>query len=302
MTELRINTDGIEIRRKTIEEELPFIDDLIAKWFNGKYSSLTVPQKRVIPLVHEGKNVLVSSPTGTGKTLTGFLSIINELFIKARNGELKDEIFCVYISPLKALANDINKNLNQPLEEIYAIAKEEGLDLQPIRVAVRSGDTPQNERQKMLRKPPHILITTPESFSLALTAPKFKEKFRTVKYVIIDEIHEISSSKRGTLLSLNMERLEEVSPAFVRIGLSATQAPLPLIANFLCGYKDGEPRKCEIVDVDIKRGLDLETLTPVKDLTSAGFEVANERMYDILAKLVEEHKTTLIFTNTRRAT
>ncbi len=302
MTELRINTDGIEIRRKTIEEELPFIDDLIAKWFNGKYSSLTVPQKRVIPLVHEGKNVLVSSPTGTGKTLTGFLSIINELFIRARNGELRDEIFCVYISPLKALANDINKNLNKPLEEIYAIAKEEGLDLQPIRVAVRSGDTPQNERQKMLRKPPHILITTPESFSLALTAPKFKEKFKTVKYVIIDEIHEISSSKRGTLLSLNMERLEEVSPAFIRIGLSATQAPLPLIANFLCGYRDGEPRKCEIVDVDIKRGLDLETLTPVKDLTSAGFEVANERMYDILARLVEEHKTTLIFTNTRSAT
>ncbi|MGP6239098.1 ATP-dependent helicase [Cuniculiplasma sp. SKW4] len=288
--------------KKGIEYELPFLDDLIVKWFNQKYTSLTVPQRMVIPLVHEGKNVLVSSPTGTGKTLTGFLAIINELFLKARANKLEDEIFCVYISPLKALANDINKNLNSPLDEIYQIARENGLDLPPIRVSVRSGDTSQNERQKMLRKPPHILITTPESFSLALTAPKFKEKFKTVKYVIIDEIHEISSSKRGTLLSLNMERLEEVVPGYVRIGLSATQAPLSTIAQFLCGFKDGKPRPCEIVDVDIKRGLDLETLTPVKDLTSAGFEVANERMYDILAKLVEEHKTTLIFTNTRSAT
>lgn len=256
----------------------------------------------VIPMIHMGRNVLVSSPTGTGKTLTGFLAIINELFLKARANNLGDEIFCVYISPLKALANDINKNLNAPLEEIYQIARENGLDLPPIRVSVRSGDTSQNERQKMLRKPPHILITTPESFSLALTAPKFKEKFKTVKYVIIDEIHEISSSKRGALLSLNMERLEEVVPGYIRIGLSATQAPLPTIAQFLCGFENGNPRPCEIVDVDIKRGLDLETLTPVKDLNSAGFEVANERMYDTLAKLVEEHKTTLIFTNTRSAT
>ncbi|MCL4345726.1 MAG: ATP-dependent helicase [Candidatus Thermoplasmatota archaeon] len=301
-TEPRINTDGNEIIKKGIEYELPFLDDVIVEWFNRKYDSLTIPQRKVIPLVHAGRNVLVSSPTGTGKTLTGFMAILNELFLKARSGELKDEILCVYISPLKALANDINKNLNSPLDEIYSIAREHGLDLPPIRVSVRSGDTPQSERQKMLRKPPHVLITTPESFSLALTAPKFKEKFTTVKYVIIDEIHEISSSKRGTLLSLNMERLEEVSPSYVRIGLSATQAPLSLIAQFLCGFENGEPRKCEIVDVDIKRGLDLETITPVKDLTSAGFEVANERMYDIIAKLIEDHKTTLIFTNTRSAT
>lgn len=178
----------------------------------------------------------------------------------------------------------------------------ENITLPAIRVAVRSGDTTQADRQKMLRKPPHILITTPESLALALTAPKFKERFRNVKYVIIDEIHEISSSKRGTLLSLNLERLEEMSPHFIRIGLSATQAPLPTIANFLCGYENGKPRNCKIVDVDLKRGLDLETMTPVEDLTTAGFEVANERMYDILAKLIEEHKTTLIFTNTRSAT
>ncbi len=246
--------------------------------------------------------MLVSSPTGTGKTLTGFLAIINELFIKARKNELENDISCVYISPLKALANDINRNLNEPLKEIYDLMALENITLPPIRVAVRSGDTTQADRQKMLKKPPHILITTPESLALALTAPKFKERFMKVRYVIIDEIHEISSSKRGTLLSLNLERLEEMSPHFVRIGLSATQAPLPTIANFLCGYDNGKPRNCNIVDVDLKKGLDLETLTPVEDLTTAGFEVANERMYDILAKLIEEHKTTLIFTNTRSAT
>ncbi len=294
-------TEEITVRER-IEDLLPFMDPLISEWFNSKYSRMTEPQRRVIPLIHAGKNVLVSSPTGTGKTLTGFLAIINELFLRARNNELTDEIVCVYISPLKALANDINKNLNSPLEEIYDIAKSKGLDIPKIRVGVRTGDTEQKDRQKMLKKPPHILIITPESLSLALTAPKFREKFNSVKYVIIDEIHEISSSKRGTLLSLNVERLEEISHNFTRIGLSATQAPLPVIAAFLCGYNEGVQRPCEIVDVDIKRGLDLMTLTPVKDLSSAGFEVANERMYDILAKLVEEHKTTLIFTNTRSST
>ena len=246
--------------------------------------------------------MLVSSPTGTGKTLTGFLAIINELFLRSKENGLEDKIECVYISPLKALANDINRNLNEPLKEIYKIAEESNMNLPKIRVGLRSGDTTQNDRQKMLRKPPHILITTPESLALSLTAPKFKEKFKDVKYVIVDEIHEVSSSKRGTLLSLNLERLEELSPGFVRIGLSATQAPLDKISNFLCGYENGEPRKCNIVDVDLKRGLDLMTLTPVDDLTTAGFEVANERMYDILVKLIEEHKTTLIFTNTRSAT
>ena len=246
--------------------------------------------------------MLVSSPTGTGKTLTGFLAIINELFLRTKENGLEDKIECVYISPLKALANDINRNLNEPLGEIYKLAEKEHMGLPKIRVGLRSGDTTQNDRQKMLRKPPHILITTPESFALSLTAPKFKEKFRDVKYVIVDEIHEVSSSKRGTLLSLNLERLEELSPGFVRIGLSATQAPLDKIANFLCGFENEAPRKCNIVDVNLKRGLDLMTLTPVDDLTTAGFEVANERMYDILVNLIEEHKTTLIFTNTRSAT
>lgn len=302
MSSYKIKTIENDLDSAGVERILPFLDPIIAQWFNSKYSDLTEPQRKVIPLIHAKENVLVSSPTGTGKTLTGFLAIINELFGLARSGQLQDNIYCLYVSPLKALANDIDRNLRQPLQEIYEIAEKDGVLLSKIRVGVRSGDTTQNDRQKMLRKPPQILITTPESLSLSLSAPKFREKFSTVKYVIIDEIHEVSSSKRGTLLTLNLERLQLLSPNLVRIGLSATQAPLDVIANFLCGMENGKPRPCNIVDVDIKRDLDLTTITPVDDLTLSNPEVANERMYDILAKLIEEHKTTLIFTNTRSGT
>ena len=291
-----------EVKEFRVEDHLPFLDPLISKWFNRNYSGLTEPQVKAIPLIHNRENVLVSSPTGTGKTLTGFLSVINELFILAREGKLEDRIYCLYISPLKALANDINKNLNSPLESIYGIAAEEGLTIPRIRVAVRSGDTPQNERQKMLRKPPHILITTPESFSLALSAPKFREKLKDLRYLIIDEIHEVSATKRGALLSVNVERLASVNSVFVRIGLSATQAPLILIATYLCGFHEVEPRAFKIVDVDTKKFLDLKTITPVNDLTKTSYEVANERMYDVLVRLINDHKTTLIFTNTRSGT
>ncbi len=291
-----------ELSEFKVEEYLPFLDPIISKWFNTKYDGLTDPQRRAIPIIHSGKNVLVSSPTGTGKTLTGFLSIINELFKLGKEGKLEDRIYCIYISPLKALANDINKNLNEPLREIYDLSTKEEEKVPKIRVAVRSGDTPQSERQKMLRTPPHILITTPESFALILSSLKFAEKIRDVKWVIIDEIHEISSTKRGALLSVNLERLQSEVGNFVRIGLSATQAPLDLIASYLCGY-DGETRRpCEIVDVDAKKFLDLKTITPVADLTKSNYEVANDRMYEILADLIESHKTTLVFTNTRSGT
>jgi len=285
-----------------VEEELPFLDPVVAKWFNNNYSSLTEPQKRAIPLIHRKINVLVSSPTGTGKTMTGFLSILNELFLMSREGTLEDKIYCLYISPLKALANDIDKNLKKPLSEIAEISRANNYTFPEIRVSVRSGDTPQSERQKMLRKPPHILITTPESFSLALSAPKFREKFMDLKYVIVDEIHEVSATKRGTLLSINLERLKGIAGNFVRIGLSATQAPLNVIGQYLCGFEDGKPRNFEIVDIDTKKFLDLSTITPVKDLSRANYEVANDKMYDVLAGLIAEHTTTLVFTNTRSGT
>ena len=285
-----------------VEDHLPFLDPLISRWFNGMYLDLTEPQRKAIPLIHNRENVLVSSPTGTGKTLTGFLAVINELFGLSRKNELEDRIYCLYISPLKALANDINKNLNAPLDQIYELAEKEGEKLPKIRAAVRSGDTPQNERQKMLRKPPHILITTPESFSLALSAPKFREKLMDLRWLIIDEIHEISATKRGSLLAANLERLSSVNKDFIRIGLSATQAPLDLIGTYLCGYQGEEQRPFKIIEVDTKKFLDLRTITPVNDLTKTSYEVANDRMYEILAEMVNEHKTTLIFTNTRSGT
>jgi ATP-dependent Lhr-like helicase len=285
-----------------VEKELPFLDPLISEWFNSKYDSLSDPQRKAIPLIHSGKSVLVSSPTGTGKTLSAFLAVLNELFIQSRSGEIKDSVFCLYISPLKALANDIDRNLKEPLREIDELAKSRGNDFPKIRVGVRSGDTSQSERQKMLRKPPHILITTPESFTLSLTAPKFREHLKGIKYVIIDEIHEISANKRGTLLSANLERLESITGSVVRIGLSATQAPLELIANYLCGYEDDKPREVSIIEADTKKALDLKVLTPVDDLTKVSYEVANERMYSILTDLIRQHRTTLIFTNTRSGT
>ncbi len=286
--------------RKEKDKVLSLMEPLIARWFDDKFDYLTEPQGFAIPLIHERKNVLVSSPTGTGKTLTAFLSIINELFKLDKKGELEDRIYCVYVSPLKALANDIHKNLEKPLEEIRELAEERGIKVPEITTAIRSGDTPQSERRKMVKKPPHILITTPESLALVLSSPKFRESFDGVQYFIMDEIHDICSSKRGSFLSLNVERLEElVKNNMTRIGLSATQAPITEIAKFLGGYENGEPRDVNIIEVITEKRMDLGVLSPVDDMTVLPYEVVNARMYDLLKDMVEEHRTTLIFTNTR---
>jgi len=289
-------------KKRTKSEILGLFDSIIAEWFSSKYNTLTEPQEFGIPLIHSGKNVLVSSPTGSGKTLTAFISIINELFLMAKKGTLEDNIYCVYISPLKALANDIHKNLELPLAEIKELANKENIKVPRIRVGVRSGDTATSERQKMLRKPPHIFITTPESLALSLTAPKFREKFKTVRYVIVDEIHELANNKRGVMLSLNLERLSNLAGNFQRIGLSATQAPLDEIARFLVGYQGEKERDVWIVESSLRKDLDLKVITPVDDLTLTPYEVATEKMYDALVKMINEHRTTLIFTNTRSGT
>lgn len=287
----------------TFEEILALMEDLVAEWFRSKFTDVTEPQSYAIPLIHEKKNVLVSSPTGSGKTLTAFLSIINELYKIQLQGDLENRIYCVYISPLKALANDINRNLKEPLEEIGKLAKNTGREPPKIRVAVRSGDTSSYERQKMTRKPPHIFITTPESLAIVLSTPKFRRKFRGVRYVIVDEIHEVCSSKRGTHLSLSLERLhEQVDVGFVRIGLSATIAPIREVAKFLAGYSNGKLRDVYVVDVESRKRLDLRVLCPVADMTSMPFELVNARMYEMLAGLINQHRTTLIFTNTRSGT
>ncbi len=284
-------------------EVLDLMEDLVRRWFDGKFDDLTEPQAYAVPLIHAGESVIVSSPTGSGKTLTAFLSIINELYALQRRGELEDRIYCLYVSPLKALANDINKNLEEPLAEMEALAREEGLEPPAIRVGVRSGDTSTRERQQQTRNPPHIFITTPESLSIVLTAPVFRKKFRDVQWVIVDEIHEVCSNKRGVHLSLSLERLREsVGREFTRVGLSATIAPMEEVAAFLAGYEDGAPRPMHVVEVETRKRLDMAVLCPVRDLTALPYEVANARMYDLLRGMIDDHRTTLVFTNTRSGT
>ena len=233
-------------------------------------------------------------------TLTAFIGIISELLSMARKGELEDFVYAIYVSPLRALDNDIYRNLKVPLEEIRELAKKKGIELPEIRHAVRTGDTSTSERQKMLRKPPHILITTPETLAITLVAPKFREKFRSLRWVIVDEIHSLVESKRGVHLSLSLERLEHlVGRPFVRIGLSATINPLEEVAKFLVGYKDGKPRYCLIVDTTYAKKMDLHVMAPVPDLIYTPFGVINEEMYKYLCELIRKHRTTLIFTNTR---
>lgn len=282
----------------TKKEIYKILHPAVKKWFDDNFDDFTLAQKQAIPEIHKQNNILISSPTGSGKTLTAFLSIISELTTLADKGELEDKVYCIYISPLKALDNDIERNLDIPLKEIEKIA---GKDL-GIRKAVRTGDTTQYQRQKMLKKPPHILITTPETLSILLVAPKFRLKLANVKYVIIDEIHSLAENKRGVHLSLSLERLQALVGGFTRIGLSATVSPLKNVARFLVGNEYGVERNCIIVDVNYLKELDLEVMCPVSDIVIADNEDTRLAMYDLVDDLIQEHETTLIFTNTRSGT
>lgn len=270
----------------------------VRKWFDESFEDFTPAQKKSLVDIHKRNNILVSSPTGSGKTLTAFLSIISELASLAEKDELEDKVYCIYISPLKALDNDIEKNLEEPLKGIEKIA---GREL-GIRKAVRTGDTTQYQRQKMLKKPPHILITTPETLAILLVAPKFRDKLSGVKYVIIDEIHSLAENKRGVHLSLSLERLHHLIGTYTRIGLSATVSPLEEMAKFLVGYEYGVGRDCKIVDVNYLKELEMEVVCPVSDIVIADSEDTRLAMYDMLDDLIQENKTTLIFTNTRSGT
>ena len=286
------------------EEILEILDPLVREWFLSTFKDFSPPQRYAIMEIHKQNSIIVSSPTGSGKTLAAFLSIINELVMLARNDMLEDKIYCIYISPLRALSNDIERNLNKPLKEIYELAKKKKIKLKKIRVAKRTGDTTSSEKSSQLKRPPHILITTPESFTIALSSPKFSMLMAEARYVIVDEVHSIAENKRGALLSLALERLEEKSiRSFVRIGLSATIHPLEEVAKFLVGYNDdGTPRSCKIVDVSFQKKIDVEVLAPVEDLIYTPTEVMHNKLYQLLDKLIEKHKTTLIFTNTRSGT
>jgi ATP-dependent Lhr-like helicase len=285
------------------EEILNSLHPLVREWFLSKYSEFTPPQKYAIVEAFKGRNVLITSPTGSGKTLAAFLAAISMLVEKAEKGELEDRVYVVYVSPLKALNNDIRKNLEEPLEEIYALAEKKGIKLQKIRAAVRTGDTDAAEKQKQARKPPHILITTPETLAIVLCSPKFSKSLTNVRFLIVDEIHAIAENKRGVHLTLSMERLQRIQEGeMVRIGLSATISPLEEIARFLVGYNYGEERDCVIADVTFEKPMDIKVVSPINDFFSASAEEISDRLYDLLAEYVKSSKTTLIFTNTRSAT
>ncbi len=280
------------------KEVLGLLRPYTAEWFRRTFRRFLKPQRYAIPLIKARKNVLIFSPTGSGKTLAAFLGILDELFRLGEEGRLEDKVYCIYVSPLRALSNDIRKNLQVPYEGIRKVAEEMGYELPEIRIFVRHGDTSSSQRSKMLRKPPHILITTPESLANMLLAPKFRYKLYDVEWVIIDEVHELSDNKRGVHLSLSLERLQFFAKNFVRIGLSATQAPVREIAKWLVGFNDdGTPRQCYIVEVLGIKKLDLKVICPSDDLRFR--ERASREMYEILKKFVKKYRTTLIFTNTR---
>ena len=319
---------GIEFVEGAGNESLP--EDFrpyVKEWFNDSFAGLSPPQKYSFELINRKENSLICAPTGSGKTLSAFLSVLDDLFGKGEDGELEDRIYAVYVSPLRALNNDIERNLQDPLEGIREKAEELDYDVPEVRSAVRTGDTTDAEKAKMREKPPHILITTPESLGIILSSPKFRENLKQAEYMITDEIHSLSENKRGVHLSLSMERLEDIAENNItRIGLSATQAPIKDIASYLVGFNadeetwgeetefetvemaeeasddDFETRGCKIVDVAASKEIDIETISPVRDLIYTPGKEVQEALYDRIHNLIEDHESTIIFTNTRSAT
>ena len=277
---------------------------LVWRWFERRFEKPTAAQARGWASIASGRSTLIAAPTGSGKTLAAFLWSIDRLFQSAVSGQLDDTTSVVYVSPLKALGNDIAKNLKQPLAEIFQLAWSEGLLVPELRVAVRSGDTPASERQSMVRTPPHILITTPESLYILLTAERSRRFLKTAETVIVDEIHAVAQDKRGAHLSLSLERLEALAERpLQRIGLSATQKPIEDVARLLVGREhllsDGRP-DCEIVDAGHQRDMDLQVELPDQELGAIATHEMWAEVYEKVVAQVKAHRTTLVFVNTRR--
>jgi ATP-dependent Lhr-like helicase len=308
-------------------EILDALDPAVRDWWVEQFGPpeqdggcLTPPQREAIPLIHEGENALVAAPTGSGKTLASFTAILNELFEReqAEDG-LDNGVYCLYVSPLKSLANDIERNLANPLDGIADRLADRGVETD-VRQAIRHGDTTDYERQQMLETAPHILNTTPETLAILLNSPKFRERLESVEYVVVDEIHSLADSKRGTHLSVSLERLRRLAGDFTRVGCSATVEPLSDIARFLVGFDCAEPRSadepsgqrpqgseagggdardCEIVDARFARDYDLQLHCPTPDLVHTSRGAVNDAFYEKLGSLVGDHESTLVFTNTR---
>ncbi|HTS46577.1 MAG TPA: DEAD/DEAH box helicase [Bryobacteraceae bacterium] len=278
------------------ETSLSAFDPLVAEWFAMRFDCATEPQLLGWPEIRAGRNVLISAPTGSGKTLAAFLICLDRLVRAARLGELPNATEVVYVSPLKALSNDIHKNLEIPLAEIAELAAKQGVALAPIRTAVRTGDTPAAERQKMGKHRPHILVTTPESLYILLTADRSREMLRTVRTVIVDEIHAVADDKRGSHLALSLARLDALVDAGQRpqrIGLSATVKPIEDVAQFLAP-------DARIVNVGHRREMDLAVEVPQDELGPVASNEMWAEIYDRVAQLILSHRTTLVFVNTRR--
>jgi ATP-dependent helicase Lhr and Lhr-like helicase len=307
---------------------------IIENWFRGRFGEPTEAQRRGWPEILAGRNTLIAAPTGSGKTLAAFLACLDRLMREAISGTLTDTTRVVYISPLKALSNDIHRNLDVPLAELQEAAIAAGHNPLPIRAVVRTGDTPSRERAAMVRRPPHLLVTTPESLYLLLTSTRAREMLRSVETVIVDEIHALARDKRGSHLSLTLERLDHLcGKRPLRIGLSATQAPIDEIASYLvgeggnrkaeggvnaeCGVRSAEYRHsahsefrtpnselrtpaCSIIDAGHQRQLDLDVDVPPSELEAVCSGEQWGEVYDRLARHIRNHRSTLVFVNTRK--
>ena len=276
----------------------------VARWFEQTFGSPTEPQSRGWPEIQSGRHVLISAPTGSGKTLAAFLASLDLLFREGVASELPDETQIVYVSPLKALSNDIRKNLQEPLAGIRALLQENGAREIDVRAEVRTGDTTAAQRQALIKKPPHILVTTPESLYLLLTSESGRKMLATVRTVILDEIHAVVDDRRGAHLALSIERLAALTKQpLQRIGLSATQKPIEEVARFLVGTRNvdqsGQPN-CAIIDIGHRRELDLAIEIPKSPLEAVMSNEIWEEVYSRLAELIQAHRTTLVFVNTRR--
>ncbi len=305
--------------------ELEYLHPAVRNWFLKHFPAPTEPQARAWPAIKERRHTLIAAPTGSGKTLAAFLSAIDDLVWKAIDGTLADETQVVYVSPLKALSNDIQINLQEPLRAIQQELQALEIAAPVIRTLVRTGDTPAKDRAAMTKNPPHIVVTTPESLYILLTSEGGRRMLGTTRTLIVDEIHALVDDKRGSHLSLSIERLQALVtsgyaglrpasgereaggtsayPGLVRIGLSATQKPIEEVARFLVGTHnleaDGTPR-CTIIDTGHTRKLDLAIEIPGSPLEAVTSNEVWEEIYNRVAALIQEHKTTLVFVNTRR--